>query len=313
MRRMKQSDFWKNFHLGIELDIAGSFIYNGIRRLHEMETIYHESEVFEVLYNLAVGMERALKIAVILIEHNESVDQEEFEKTLITHSHQDLMRRVQVKHDLNLAAPHNEFLVILGSFYKTFRYGRYILDGDLAAEKKILHRYIEKNLKIKIEDDPPFQVTRNNNRIRKFVGKRVGKLITSLYQVIIQEASRLGIYTHDIRPDSKAAKIFLWGRFDFTDEEVLWKELLIYLLNTRERSGIMEFVKTIEPLPFDPGLTTEYLQCFESEEKKLAVLSELECLYEEVDDVKARIEMLGSICNSSVVFDNDEWEEEKEP
>lgn len=64
---MNRMEFWKNFKLGEELDISGSFIYNGLRYLHEMRTLHHETEIFEVLYNLAVGLERLLKVTVILI------------------------------------------------------------------------------------------------------------------------------------------------------------------------------------------------------------------------------------------------------
>jgi hypothetical protein len=156
---MKQSELWKNFHLGTEIDIAGTFIYNGLRRLHEMETLYYESEVFEVLYNLAVGIERLLKVAVILIEHEDRVDQEAFEQSLITHSHQDLMRRVQAKHDLKLKATHNKFLDVLEAFYRTSRYGRFTLGASRTAEKKLLHHYIETSLEVKIEDEFPFNIS----------------------------------------------------------------------------------------------------------------------------------------------------------
>ncbi len=306
MKGMKQSEFWKNFHLGTEIDIAGAFIYNGLRRLHEMETLYHESEVFEVFYNLAVGVERLLKVAVILIEHEDSVDQEAFEKSLITHSHQDLMRRVEAKHELKLAACHNEFLGILAAFYKTLRYGRYTLGADRTAEKKLLHRYIEKSLGVEIQDEFPFEITPNDNRIRRLIGKRVGKLTQGLYRVIGQEATRLGIFTYEIRSNSKAEKIFVCKRFDFVDEDILWKELLVFFLNAQEESSVMKFMKSIAPLPFDPELATEYLQCFGSEEKKLAVLGELESVYEDVDDVKTRLEMLDVIANPLVFFDDDE-------
>lgn len=311
MKGMKQGEFWKNFHLGTEIDVAGVFIYNGLRRLHEMETLYHESEVFEVLYNLAVGVERLLKVAVILIEHEDSVDQDAFEESLITHSHQDLMRRVQAKHDLKLTAPHNEFLDILGVFYKTLRYGRYTLGADRTAEKKLLHRYIEKSLDIKVEDEFPFQITPNDNRIRRLIGKRIGKLTKGLYQVIHHEAGRLRIFTYEIRSNSKAEKIFVRERFDFIDEDVLWKELFVFFLNAQERSSIMKFMKSIDPLPFDPELATEYLQCFRSEEKKLAVLDELESIYEDVDDVKTRLEMLDVIGDPLVFFDDDECDDEE--
>ncbi len=46
---MKQSQYWQNFELGKELEIACGFIYDGLRNLHEMENIYHESEIFREL------------------------------------------------------------------------------------------------------------------------------------------------------------------------------------------------------------------------------------------------------------------------
>ena len=36
MSDMNASDLWKNFRLGEELQIAGTFIYNGLRRFHEL-------------------------------------------------------------------------------------------------------------------------------------------------------------------------------------------------------------------------------------------------------------------------------------
>lgn len=311
MRTMKPSEYWKNFHLGNEIDIAGAFIFNGLRRFHEMESLYYESEVFEVLYDLAVGVERLLKVVVILIEHDECVEQESFEESLITHSHQDLMRRVQAKHDLKLTATYNEFLDLLGTFYKTHRYGRYALKTAPNSEKKLLHRYIGKHLGMTIEDTFPLQITPNSNRIRKFIGKRVGKLASGLYEVIHEEASNLGIFTYELRSNSKAEKIFLRKRFDFIDEDVLWKELLIFFLNSEEQCGAVDFMKSIDPLPFDPGLATDYLQCFASEEKKMGVLDELECLYEDIDDVGRRLEAMDVIGNPSVFFDADDCDEEE--
>ncbi|HPV20642.1 MAG TPA: hypothetical protein PK102_03300, partial [bacterium] len=76
---MNSSLFWKNFNLGKELEISGAFIYNGLYRLHEIQTLYYDEEIFEVFYNLSVGLERLLKIAIILIEHDENMDQEKFE------------------------------------------------------------------------------------------------------------------------------------------------------------------------------------------------------------------------------------------
>lgn len=142
---MNNSQFWKNFNLGTELGISGRFIYNGLRTFHEIDSLYHDDEVFEVLYNLAVGLERLLKIAVVLIEHDTATNQEEFERSLITHTHLDLLARVRSQHKLNLGLVHNEFLQLLGTFYNTHRYGRYSVTSveKVSIEKHALHAFIE--------------------------------------------------------------------------------------------------------------------------------------------------------------------------
>jgi hypothetical protein len=70
---MDASTFWKNFNLGTELQVSGNFIYNSLSIFDKMETFYHEEEIFEFLYNLSVGIERLLKINVILIEHSDDI------------------------------------------------------------------------------------------------------------------------------------------------------------------------------------------------------------------------------------------------
>lgn len=55
---MNKLEFWKNFNLGDELQIAGVFIYNGLRRFNRMRAINYSDEIFEVLYDLSVGLER---------------------------------------------------------------------------------------------------------------------------------------------------------------------------------------------------------------------------------------------------------------
>ncbi len=312
---MNQSYFWKNFALGKELDIAGSFIFNGLRRLHEIETLYHESEVFEVVYNLSVGIERLLKVAVILIEHSDVIDQEIFERSLITHTHQELIRRVRIKHDLQLAGIDNEFLDLLGSFYKTHRYGRYAVSSVTSgsSEKRLLHQYVAKHLNIVWQDKFPFHITLNDARIKRFIGKRVGKLTTLLYDTIDKEATRLGTFTYELRSNSKAEKIFLRKKFDFADEDILWRELLVFIANAKASTGMLKFIRSIEPLDFDPGLIAEYIQCFASEDRKLQVLDEFESLYENVENARQRLEAISVIGASHVHFhdelDDDDWDE----
>ena len=119
--------FWKNFRLGTELQIAGSFIYNAVYALENMETFYYEEECFEFFYKISVGLERLQKTAVILIEHDENQSQEEFEKSLITHNNLALLNRVKKKRKLNPGKQHNKFLALSDNFYNSARYDRYNL------------------------------------------------------------------------------------------------------------------------------------------------------------------------------------------
>jgi hypothetical protein len=113
-----------------------------------MRTLDHTDELFEFLYNISVGLERLLKIAVVFLEHNDDTDQEKLEKSLITHNHLDLVKRVRKHAKVNLTAPHNEFLALLGSFYTTLRYDRFTLSSmyNLDREREELIRLLSKRL-----------------------------------------------------------------------------------------------------------------------------------------------------------------------
>lgn len=88
---MRRGEWWKIFALGIELDVAGTFIYNGLDHLNKVEHFYHLVDTFEILYNLSVGIERVVKIAILLCEHNDEDAVEALEKSLITHNTQALI------------------------------------------------------------------------------------------------------------------------------------------------------------------------------------------------------------------------------
>lgn len=304
---MERTQFWKNFNLGTELSLSGSFIYNGLRSFHDMDTLYYEEDIFEVLYSFSVGIERLLKIAVVLVEHSESVDQEKFEQSLITHNHQDLLNRVKQKQKIKLGVIHNDFLQMLSKFYKTYRYDRYSLLtlSPHGKEKKNFHNFISKHLKIEIQDEFPSQITQNSNKIKKFIGKTVGKIAENLYGVIKSVASDLNIYTYEITVYSKAYKIFMKKEYNFLNEDILWKEILIYLMNSSELTCLKKFLMTIDPLEFDPGLIPDYLQSFGSDKKKLERMDELETLYKDIDSVKERLQLIDMITNANFIFDDE--------
>ena len=60
--------YHKNFNMSNELDVAGTFIYEGIKQLGRIEVFSVESEVFFFLYTISVGIERLQKILLVLLE-----------------------------------------------------------------------------------------------------------------------------------------------------------------------------------------------------------------------------------------------------
>lgn len=308
---MKETQIWKNFNLGRELSVSGGFIYTGLRRFFEMEILDHSDEIFEVLYNLSVGIERLLKIAVVLLEHNDSMDQKALEKSLITHNHLELLHRVKQHVKVDLGGPHNEFLGILGSFYKTARYDRFSLSSLQTPNKErdALFGFLNKHLQLDIGPSSTLFGTPNEERYKIYIRKIVTKISNTLYEVVRTSASDLNLYTYELRHGSRAETVFI-GEADIPAEEVLWKELLVFLMNTKSSSGYIEFLRSIAPLEFDPELTQEYINCFQSDSAKSLVIGELETLYGELSDPGDRLEKMNIIGNPNVYLDSPDSEDE---
>ncbi len=311
--QMRVEEFWKNFNLGTELDIAGRFLYDGLYAFHLMETFTREEDAFEVLYSVAVGVERLIKIALILSDHDKSTDQGAFERELITHSHQDLLHRLTVSHPIKIGKVHHDFIAMLATFYKSRRYGRYSLASvtEAAKERDELIAFLEKHLQIKIDVTTMFGVTRNDLKIRKFFGKVVSKIALPVYEIIYQEARRLNLYTYEIEYGTKASKIFTFKRFDFLDEDILQAELLTYFMSDKATGPNSNLLKEVEALPFEPAEEQDYMLALRSESKKLMILDQLDALYEEhVSETGDRLALMRASYFSLDSPFNDEEEEE---
>lgn len=313
---MKATDFWKNFKLGEEISVSGAFIYNGLRRYHEMRKLDYTDEVFEFFYNVSIGLERLLKIAVILFEHNDSIDQEELEKSLITHNHLDLLTRLRRHTSINFSSPHIDLLKLLGTFYKSLRYDRFTLASvyDAKKETEAICILLRKHLQVDIRHKSSFLGTPNEDKYRRFIRRTILKISKTLYEIIEARARAMNLYTYELRHGSKAETVFL-RKVDISDEDVLWKELLVFFMNTRSTSDYFKFLRKIPPLDFDPALIGDYLDCFQSDASKANVMDELEHLYDEMTGSKGdRLELMGVIGSPNVSFDasDDDLTEDEE-
>jgi len=249
---MTPEEWWMNFGLGLELDVSGSFIYNGIKQLESLEGLNNSVDIFEVLYNLSVGLERLLKVSIILTEFNSTTSIKDLEESLITHNTMELANRIKSNNTFDISGTHKEFLTLLSKFYKSHRYGRYSLTSisDIEAEKTMFLQNIEKHLKIDIKTHGAFSYIHNTDQIKRFIGKVVSKISRKLFVIIRKKASERNIYTYELRADSKAIKVFLGvnDRLDFLDEMQVKKELIMFLINEKSSGDHIEMMKSFGSL-----------------------------------------------------------------
>ncbi|SHN43710.1 hypothetical protein [Chitinophaga sp. CF418] len=284
---------WKNFSLGTEVQVAGTFIYNGLLAFDEMEHFCQEHEVFECLYQLAIGIERLAKVAVILLEHNTDMDQTAFEKSLITHTTGGLIARIHKRTKLELNPHSHQLISLLDRFYNSMRYARFGIASSYEHTKArdTFINFLSELLQEPI-DTRLLYATANDNRIKDRLGRLIKKISSELYEIIKDKARELQIFTEEIVYDSKAYKIFLQQQFTFKNERILQKELLIFLLNNKYKTPWKKLAKTLKPLPFDPAMTTAYVEAMFRITKAGVPLDELESICEDHPLKEDRLEAL---------------------
>lgn len=111
------------------------------------------------------------------------------------------------------------------------------------------------------------------------------------------------MYTYELRFDSKTDIIFQEKKYDFFDNNIVWKEILVYSMNTSDETVLLNFIRDIEPLNFDSALANEYISALNSELKKYEILAEIKEHYEEIYNKKLRIENLKIIDKLNIFFD----------
>ena len=154
-------------------------------------------------------------------------------------------------HEFHLGSLHNEFLALLSQFYKSIRYDRFSLVSIFNRQKEriAVTDFLNKHLSSNIPSEPSIFGTHNTDQYRRFVRRTSVKLAHELYSIVSNKAHERNLYTYELRSGSKAETVFL-GKADLEAEDILWKELLVFLMNTKSTSGYLRFLRSIEPLEF---------------------------------------------------------------
>jgi len=314
---------YKNFNMVIELEIAGEFIYNGIHEISRLTALSNDGPTFNALYSISVGIERLQKIVYVLWNMDEYSDTEEFEKSLITHSHTGLRDRInQILKDkgekIAFNERENEFFNVLVSFYNTARYMRFNVEGDSNKEVQILKNFIYKY--VPQNNNSPYFNNRIiiDDKVKELFGRVTGSIAQKYYSFVRKGSELNNTYTYELRSDSKAFKVFM-GNYNKNslaagqmDEKLALKELLIYLRNSKDKDAFFRYIDEIDPLEFDPPMAMEYLHDVINGNITQDLVDEVEYLYGENGYSKDRFQLVNLFAESGVVFDapivNECWE-----
>lgn len=302
---MDLEDFWRNFNMNAELHISGNFIYNGLNQLGRANGLENHDEVFEILYNVSVGLERLAKVAIVLIDAGNYKTQGDFEKSLITHNHIKLFSRLEKQTTLKLSKHENSLLHCLAEFHKRFRYDRYILTSATDLEREIgdFQTFLTKSFGIKKEGKLlPFGAG-NMDRIRKIIGRICKKICIQIYEIIKEKSRKLNLYTYDMRYGSKAYKIFCLKEYDFFHDDLIKKELILYLLKSKDNPILNKFLENLEPATFEESDVLEALDGDLNGLGNTMLREDLESFYEECGTVSARIEQIKYLGGKLNYFD----------
>jgi len=299
---------WQNFQLGDELDISGIFIYNGLEAFRRIKSLNNSVEIFEVLYNLSVGIERVCKVAIALLECDDNTDHKEFEKSLKTHNSNYLLKKINNYSSLKLTPAQNSLIQLLDEFYKSYRYNRFNVDSisNLDRESNSFIKLLREYLEIKIDSN-----ICNEEKFITFLYETVLGISKNLYKIINESARNRGICTQELSYDSKAAQVFYNCKKIIKqtyNHDILIKELLIYFMNTKDTNKYFSSLREMKPLNFDVANIDDYIRSFIDFRTRVQVYDEMEELHNEYDEDKynERIEILNYFGGNVLSFDEDD-------
>ncbi len=298
---------YKNFNMVVKLDISGEFIYDGIQALNEMSCIEECSSLFSFLYHVSVGVERLQKIIIVLFE---DINSDSFEKSLITHSHSALNSRIIKSACIALNSRENKLLQILTEFYKASRYNRFNLNSNHTQEENLLSNFV-------IDSFPENKIQRHfisrkiilTTDLKEWFGRIIGSITQKYYLLVREVCKKNNTFTYELRPGSKAEKVFLCVHSNnslqeqkFT-EAIAFKELLVYYKNTSDSNAFMRYIEKIKPLNFDIALINEYFSKLCKGNISESLIDEVEYLYEESEYSVDRMNQVDRIGNTDIMFD----------
>lgn len=283
---LTELEYFKNFNIGKEIDLAGTFAYNALSILNTTQDVYLNDQIFMFLYNASVSVERMQKCVLFMYGSYNGSEIEQFAETIKIHDHQNLQCKINSHTKKKLSEEQNALLILLRNFYADGRYSNYSTDNAYdyksALENFVKHYYDASMVKTHFFRDDTYISEEAKERI----GRTLGKLLCYYYDLIKEKAHELNLYTYELRDGSPAERVFLntfpknsLQAINASERNAL-AELIVYLITNKASTGYLNYVRGLEPLDLDPHLVPEYLADIMNRQIPQSLVDEVESIYE---------------------------------
>lgn len=305
---------FKNFNIGKEIDLAGTFAYNALLILNGERNVYQNDQIFMFLYNAAVSVERIQKCVLFLYGTYGLSDIEAFALELKIHSQPALQNKINVHTKKKLSEEQNALLNLLRDFYEQGRYSNLSINTNYDYKLE-LENFVKKYYGTTLVETSVFSHdTYITEQAKERIGRTFGKLLCYYYELIKDKAREENLYTYELRDGSPAEKVFL-NLFPKSSLQAVHEsernalaELILYLCTTTDSTGYFNYLHKLTPLPFDPFMVQEYLVDIMNRKIPQNLVDEVATMYEdmtrsEISDRKDAISIIGA---RHIVFPEDE-------
>lgn len=311
---MTKLEYFKNFNIGKEIDLAGTFAYNALSILNTTQDVYLNDQIFMFLYNASVSVERMQKCVLFMYGNYNGSEIEQFAETIKIHDHQNLQCRINGYTKKKLSEEQNALLTLLRKFYADGRYSNYSMDGAYdykSALEDFVKQYYDASM---VKTHSFTEVTYISEEAKERIGRTLGKLLCYYYDLIREKAHELNLYTYELRSGSPAEKVFLntfpkssLQAINASERNAL-AELIVYLITNKDSTGYLNYVRGLEPLGLDPHLVPEYLADIMNRKIPQSLVDEVETIYVDMpnNQVIDRKDSISIIGETYVYFPEDE-------
>lgn len=317
---MTKLEYFKNFNIGKEMDLAGTFAYNALSTLNTTQDVYLNDQIFMFLYNASVSVERMQKCVLFMYGNYNGTEIEQFAETIKIHDHQNLQCKINDYTRKKLSEEQNALLILLRNFYADGRYANYSMDGAYdykSALEAFVRQYYDASM---VKTHFFTEDTYVSEEAKERIGRTLGKLLRYYYDLIREKAHELNLYTYELRSGSPAERVFLntfpkssLQAINASERNAL-AELIVYLITNKDSTGYLNYVRGLNPLDLDPHLVPEYLADIMNRQIPQSLVDEVTSIYEDmsyeqVADRKGSISVIGE---THVYFleddEDDDWE-----